>query len=129
MTRTAAMNANDPVQMLIDAGAIPSNPFDEHSRYRNAEIALLPAPPAGPVAPAQRPPLAYLRRRFIAQPNEIALAAYVLVQDAERPDLLAARTLGEPLAWWRLADANGVLDPAALTATAGARVAVPVLTG
>ena len=55
MTRTAAMNANDPVQMLIDAGAIPSNLFDEHSRYRNAEIALLPAPPAGPPATRSLP--------------------------------------------------------------------------
>ena len=123
------MNSLDPVQMLIDAGAIPSNPFDEHSRYRNVPIALLPAPPAGPVAGAQRPALAYLRRRFIAQPNEIALAAYTTVQASERPDSLAARTLGEPLAYWRLADANGVLDPAALTATPGARVAVPVVTG
>lgn len=123
------MNPNDPVQMLIDAGAIPSNPFDEHSRYRNVDIALLPAPPSGPVAAVQRPPLAYLRRRFIAQPNDIALAAHAAVQAGERPDGLAARTLGEPLAYWRLADANGVLDPAALTATPGARVAVPVVTG
>lgn len=113
----------DPVQMLIDAGAIPSNPFDEHSRYLKVEMALLPPPGA-----TQRP-LPYLRRRFIAQPGDIALAAWVTIGASDRPDLLAARTLGEPLAWWRLADANGVDDPNALTDTPGARVAVPVITG
>jgi len=123
------MSTTDPVQMLIDAGAIPSDPFDEHSRYRKVEIALLPAPASGPTQRAQRPPVPYLRRRFIAQPGDIAVAAYVAVGASERPDLLATRTLGEPLAWWRLADANGVADPNALTDTPGARVAVPMITG
>lgn len=115
-------NATDPVQMLIDAGAIPSNPFDEHSRYRKTAIALLPAAAGGAVVP-------YLRRRFIAQPQDIALAAVVTVGASERPELLAARTLGEPLAYWRLCDANGVFDPNAMTDEPGARVAVPVITG
>jgi hypothetical protein len=38
------------------------------------------------------------------------------------PDTLAARALGDPSAWWRLADAAGVFDPAELSATPGARV-------
>jgi hypothetical protein len=123
------MATSDPVQMLIDAGAIPQNPFDEHSRYRKVAIALLPAPPASLSGGAAQPAVPYLRRRFIAQPGDIALAAYATVAASERPDLLAARTLGEPLAYWRLADANGVADPNALTETPGSRVAVPVITG
>lgn len=123
------MSTTDPVQMLIDAGAIPSNPFDENSRYRNVAIALLPAPGTGPTRSITRAPVAYLRRRFIAQPGDVAIAAYVAVNASERPDLLATRTLGEPLAWWRLADANGVDDPNALTDTPGARIAVPVISG
>lgn len=118
----------DPVQMLIDAGAIPSNPFDEASRYRKVAIALLPAPAQSPTSGAAQPPVPYLRRRFIAQPRGIALAAHVVVTASERPELLANRTLGEPLAYWRIADANGVTDPNALTDTPGARVAVPVIT-
>ncbi len=119
----------DPVQMLIDAGAIPSNPFDEASRYRKVAIALLPAPALSPTSGAAQPPVPYLRRRFIAQPRSIALAAHVMVASSERPELLANRTLGEPLAYWRIADANGVTDPNALTDTPGARVAIPVITG
>lgn len=123
------MASTDPVQMLIDAGAIPQNPFDENSRYRKVAIALLPAPPASLSGGAAPAPVPYLRRRFIAQPSDIALAAYATVGASERPDLLATRTLGEPLAYWRLADANGVTDPNTLTETPGARVAVPVITG
>jgi hypothetical protein len=114
--------------MLIDAGAIPSNPFDDASRYRNVAIALLPPAPVTSLAGTTPPPTPYLRRRFIAQPREIALVAYRVVGAFDRPELLAARTLGDPLAYWRIADANGVADPNTLTDTPGARVAIPVIT-
>jgi hypothetical protein len=109
----------DPVRLLIDAGAIPQQPFDESSRYRNVGIALLPQA-------AGAPPLAYVKRRFIAQPGRIALAAEVTIHGGDRPDNLAARTLGDPLLYWRIADANAVADAAELTATVGARVRIPV---
>ena len=108
----------DPVQLLIDAGAIPAQPFDAASRYRDAGIALLPQ--AG-----DAPPIAYVKRRFIPHRREIAIAAAVVVGAGDRPDLLAARTLGEPLLYWRVADANVVADAADLTATPGARVLIP----
>ncbi len=107
----------DPVQMLIDAGAIPTTPFDAASRYRNVPIALLPQ--AG-----GEPPLPYVRRRFIPQLRDIPIAAMVGITSSDRPDLLAQRTLGEPLLYWRIADANAVTDPFELTDTPGARVAV-----
>ena len=37
------------------------------------------------------------------------------VVEGDRRDLLAARHLGDPELWWRLADANGVVDPRELT--------------
>lgn len=109
---------SDPVQMLIDAGAIPQLPFDEASRYRGVGIALL-AQPGG------EPPIAYVKRRFIAQRRDIAIAAEVIVHAGDRPDTLAARTLGDPLLYWRVADANAVADAGDLTATPGARVLIP----
>lgn len=108
----------DPVQLLIDAGAIPAQPFDASSRYANIGIALLPQ--AG-----DAPPIAYVKRRFIAQRRDIAIAAAVVISAGDRPDLLATRTLGEPLLYWRVADANAVADPAELTATPGAHVLIP----
>lgn len=108
----------DPVQLLIAAGAIPQQPFDEASRYRLVAIALLPQP-------GGEPPIAYVRRRFIAPRRDVAIAAEVTVHAGDRADTLAARTLGEPLLYWRVADANAVADAAELTATVGARVLIP----
>lgn len=112
------MASTDPVQMLIDAGAIPSSPFDETSRYHGVAISLLPQPEGEPALP-------YVQRRFIPQLREIALAGRITVASSDRPELIAHRTLGEALAYWRVADANAVTDPFELTDTPGARVAIP----
>ena len=45
-----------------------------------------------------------------------------------RPDQLAARTLGDPTAYWRLCDANNESDPTELTSQAGRYIRVPVPT-
>ena len=108
----------DPIQMLIDAGAIPSEPFDALSRYRGVPIALLER--AG-----GEPPIAYVRRRFIPQQQNIAIAVRATIAAFDRPDLLAARTLGSPLSYWRIADANAVADPFELTERHGEQVAIP----
>ena len=117
-----ASTTTDPIQLLIDAGAIPHSPFDALSRYRGVPIALHPQA-------AGEPPLPYLRRRFIAQRRDIAIAAELLISDGDRPDLLAARTLGDSLLYWRLADANALTDPFELTDMPGARIAIPTPTG
>lgn len=110
--------SQDPLQMLIDAGAIPSSPFEPTSRYAGAPLALWQPR-------AELPPRAYVRRRFIAQPAEIAVAARHLVAGGEHPDLIAARYLGDPLLYWQVADANAVIDPHELTEAPGRRIAIP----
>jgi hypothetical protein len=112
----------DPIQLLIEAGAIPQSPFDGSSRYRGVPLALY-------ARPAPEPPIPYLRRRFIPQRREIAIAVELLISAGDRPDLLAARTLGDAALYWRIADANVVTDPFELTDTPGARVAIPTPTG
>ena len=113
---------NDPVQMLIDAGAIPSSPFDAQSRYRGVALAVFQRRPDDPRR-------AYVLRRFIAAPSAIAVAARHLVTARDRPDLLGASHLGDPLLYWRIADANAVIDPAELTDTIGRHIAIPVPPG
>ncbi len=39
--------------------------------------------------------------------------------EGDRRDLLAAAHLADAELWWRLADANGVIDPAGLTDPGG----------
>jgi hypothetical protein len=52
-------------------------------------------------------------------------AAATRVRQGDRPDLIAFRTLGDPEAFWRLADANAARRPSELTATPGRLIRVP----
>jgi hypothetical protein len=108
----------DPVQLLIDAGAIPANPFAPSSRYYRVGFAQYVRSPGDPG-------VVYVLRRFIPQKRDIAIAAEHLVRAGERPDLLAAQTLGDAELYWRIADANAVTDPFELTDTLGARIVIP----
>lgn len=108
----------DPVQLLIDAGAIPSAPFDPQSRYAGVALAVLQRRPGDAR-------VVYVRRRFIPAPGTLGLAARHVVSALDRPDLLGARYLGDALLYWRIADANAVVDPHELTDTLGRRVVIP----
>lgn len=55
-----------------------------------------------------------LARRIIPPAAGTLPGGTVRVQPAERLDMIAAAALGDPLEWWRIADANPVLDPAEL---------------
>jgi hypothetical protein len=43
----------------------------------------------------------------------------VTVRDGDRIDRMSAQYLGDPLLYWRICDANGVLRPDELTEIAG----------
>ena len=113
---------NDPLQMLIDAGAIPSSPFVAQSRYNGVAIGVLQRRADEPAQP-------YVLRRFIPPPSKMSMAAVHVAAALERPDTLGARYLGDPLLYWHIADANAVVDPNELTDTVGRRVAIPLVTG
>jgi hypothetical protein len=112
----------DPVQLLIDAGAIPSSPFEPQSRYSGVQLAVLERRPDEPV-------VVYVRRRFIPAPHALTIAARHVVSALDRPDLLGAKYLGAPLLYWLIADANAVVDPNELTDTLGRRVDIPLPPG
>ena len=114
--------ASDPVQALIDAGAIPSNPFAQNSRYRDVVLGLYQRN-------ARDPGVAYVLRRFIPQLRDIAIVLEHIVQSGERPDLLAFRAFRDAELYWRIADANAVIDPFELTDTLARRVRIPAPPG
>jgi len=92
--------------------------FDPTSRYYTIETAKMTMPDGRVIA--------YKRRRFAPSPEAMPVLAEVLITQGDRLDLIAARTLGEPEQFWRICDANNVLNPEELTATVGRIVRVPV---
>lgn len=68
--------------------------------------------------------VAHLRRRLVPAPERFATLVWHTVTQAERLDLIAARTLGDATQAWRLADANGVLRPEELTDAIGRRIRI-----
>lgn len=92
--------------------------FDHTSRYFSLETADFALPDGRSVR--------YVRRRFLPQGAALPLLAEVFVAQGERIDVLTARTLGDPLAFWRICDANDAMDPQELTAEPGRAVRVPL---
>lgn len=108
----------DPLQALLAAGLVPTNALPATSRYAGVGTTAH-HPPAG----GQADPIAHLRRRLVPAPERFATLHEVTATAADRRDLLAATHLGDPELWWRIADANGVIDPAGMT-TVGRRLRI-----
>jgi hypothetical protein len=95
------------------------NAFPPTGRYADVEVTHLTTPNGRIIG--------YLRRRRIPQPESLATVGERAVRADDRIDTLAARLLGDPTQFWRLCDANAVLDAEALVAEPGrvVRIALP----
>lgn len=114
----------DPLQQLLSAGVVPQLSLPATSRYAGVGIAHhVPETEPG-VEPV---PVAFLRRRLVPRPERFSTLYDVRCVEGDRRDLLAARHLGDAELWWRLADANGVIDPVGMTEPPGRalRVTLP----
>ena len=94
---------NPALQMFVNPTA---SRFPPTSRYAAVPTATLTLPD-GTTVP-------YLLRRFVPPSESFAVISEHVVIQGERLDNLAARYLGNPEVFWRLCDANGALQPAAL---------------
>lgn len=68
--------------------------------------------------------IVYKLRRFLPRPGSLPELQEITVSAADRPDLIAARTLGDPERYWQIADANNVMHPAELTAEPDRRLRI-----
>ena len=68
--------------------------------------------------------LPYKRRRLLPKGEEMPLLVEVAVTAADRLDLIAARTIGDPEQFWRICDANDAMNPTDLTREVGRRLRV-----
>jgi hypothetical protein len=100
--------------------AMPIVAFGPASRYAGI-------PTATAVVGGQT--ILYVRRRFLPQPESLAVIAEHVVQQGERLDHLAARYLGDPELFWRICDANRAMRPAELTDQIGRRLVITLPEG
>jgi hypothetical protein len=107
----------DPVQLLIEAGALPTTSYPPTSRYATTPV-LAYDPGDG------RPPIPHLARRFVPPPERLAALGEHEVVEGDRLDLISARYFGDPELWWRTADANPAGHLEDLTATVGRRLRI-----
>lgn len=95
--------------------------FSPTSRYYDTPVKTLEA--------ADGSNLVYLARRFVPPGSRFATLTTHAVQAGERLDLIAAAELGDPLAFWRICDANDAMRPEELTAEIGRRLRITLPEG
>ena len=113
--------ALDQLQSLLSGAAAQASQFAPNSRY-------VDVPTTTWVDRGGRE-IRYVERRFIPPAETFATLGAHTVAQGDRPDLIAAKELGDPEAYWRLCDANGVMQPEDLTATIGARIRIGAAAG
>lgn len=91
-------------------------PFPVTSRYHNIAQATLTTPNGKTVA--------YLQRRFLPLPGRFSLIQEHTVIEGDRLDNVTAQYLGDPLQFWRIADANNAMQPEELTAEIGRKLRI-----
>ncbi len=94
--------------------------FDQASRYAALPTATFVFP-----APDERT-VTYVRRRFVPDGRAIPVLAQRQVLQGDRLDLVTAQTLGDPLQFWRVADANVAMRAEDLVAVPGRMLRIPV---
>jgi hypothetical protein len=101
---------SDPIQAMLAAGLVPTDDLPATSRYRDVGTATYGS---------ETDAITYFRRRLVPDPDRHPLLLEVQVREGDRRDTLAHSHLLDAFLWWRLADANGVLDPTALETPPG----------
>ncbi|HSQ23351.1 MAG TPA: hypothetical protein VLN44_03035 [Pyrinomonadaceae bacterium] len=112
---------NDALQAMLQPVALKAIAFAPTSRYYGIETALLQKPDGTTFV--------YVRRRFLPQPDRMALVQEYQVKQGDRLDNLAAQFIGDAEQFWRIGDANWAMRPEELTETIGRRLRVALPEG
>jgi hypothetical protein len=90
--------------LMARTGGTPVMPAN--SRYQGLPTATWTAPDGRQTV--------YISRRIVPPASRFGVIGTHRMIDGERLDQVAGKLLGDPLLFWRLADANNALDPAEL---------------
>lgn len=111
----------DPLQALLQSGAINTSGFPPTSRYHGIATATF--------TDAHGRTHAYLKRRLVPAAERFALLQEHTVMQGDRLDNLAAKYLGDPEQFWRLCDANNAIRPDELVEIIGYKLRITLPEG
>lgn len=80
------------------------------------------ATPTTTMATAQGKTVVYLERRFLPSADAFATVQFYTIAQGDRLDNIANKFLGDPMAFWRICDANNAMRPQELTETPGRQI-------
>jgi len=92
--------------------------FDFTSRYYSVQTATWTS--------ADGEVITYVRRRFLPPLDSQPILASLTTSQGDRLDLIAARTLGAGEQFWRISDANAVMNPLESTRKPGSVINIPM---
>lgn len=109
------------LEALVKSATSTGAPTNPTSRYYGFTVNILTRDDGKKVA--------YLQRRIIPQPDIYRNTSNYTVVLGDRLDNLASKFLGDPLLYWMICDANGVVDPDELTSSSeiGRQIQVPAV--
>jgi hypothetical protein len=111
----------DPVQAMLAQASLQRNLFTSTSRYYGMDTETLTTTDGTIII--------YLRRRFLPSLDSFQLLQEHTVTQGERLDNIAAKFLGDPELFWRIADANGAMRPEDLVQTVGTTLKITLPQG
>lgn len=112
---------NDPLEALIQAGALNRTLFPPTSRYHGIETKIREK------ADGQK--IVYIKRRFVPHPERFSLLHEHVVTENERLDNITAHYLGNPEQFWQISDANRAMLPEELLKEIGRRLKITLPEG
>ena len=95
--------------------------FPPGSRYHNIETTTFKS--------ADGKEIIHLKRRFVPAPDRLSLLQEHIVVEGDRLDNITALYLSDPLLFWRICDANNVMNPPSLTIEIGRRLRITMPEG
>lgn len=95
--------------------------FPANSRYQTTDTTRITLPDGSEVV--------CLQRRFLPQPEQLAMWRQFDVVQGDRLDNLAAQWIGDPEQFWRIADANRAMRPEELVEVIGRRLTIALPDG
>ncbi len=95
--------------------------YPPNSRYQNV--------PTTTYTTSSGKTVVYLLRRFVPSPSQFATIAVYSVKQGDRIDNVSAQVFGDPKLYWRICDANLIMQPSDATSAVGTQLNITLPLG